>query len=210
MHWRPSRFNLQALKISSQNINYQQFAGQADKQKTGCGVIPVMETKPRIPLQQLSQAELRRFFISHLHRIYCAKNQLADKLPELSRRSAFLDLQQAVTETVEIVQDQIARMKEIYIRLDSFYHPESCVGLTGVLDEAFQSIGIPGEKPALRDLSLLFYMQNIESIETASFKTLLMVADKMPDAEIVQALRECYDEAREDKALFKAIMANYL
>jgi ferritin-like metal-binding protein YciE len=170
----------------------------------------MMNDRSRTPTKDLSVAELRRFFISHLNRIYCAKSQLVDKLPQLVHRSYFLDLQQAIIETIEIVEQQIKRMKAVYIALDAFYQPESCVGLDGILDEAFQSIGAADDTAAVRDLSILFYMQNIESIETASFKVMMMVADRLESPEIVQSLRECYDEAREDKALFLAITENYL
>ena len=62
-----------------------------------------MDSPPRTPLKDLSQAELRQFFISHLNRIYCAKSQLIDKLPQLGKRSGFRDLQQAIGETMEVV-----------------------------------------------------------------------------------------------------------
>lgn len=169
-----------------------------------------MENKPRTPAKELSKQELRHFFISHLNRIYCAKSQLVEKLPELGRRSHFLDLRQAIDETVEVVKQQIGRMKQIYIALDAFYQPESCIGLVGILDEAFQSIGAPGDSPSLRDLSILFYMQNIESIEMASFKMMIHVADRLEQPGIAQLLLECYDEAREDKILLKEIMEKYL
>lgn len=164
----------------------------------------------RIPTKELTPKELRHFFISHLNRIYCAKSQLVEKLPELGKRSHFTDLRQAIDETVKIVRNQILRMKQVYIMLDSWYQPESCIGLVGILDEAFQSIGIPDESGAIRDLSILFYMHNIESIETASFKVMMLVADKMGEPNIAQLLLECYDEAKEDKVLFKEITQNYL
>jgi len=59
-----------------------------------------MEYQQRNPKKYLSSQELRYFFISHLNRVYCAKSQLAEKLPELAKRSHFLDLQQAIEETV--------------------------------------------------------------------------------------------------------------
>ena len=160
--------------------------------------------------KQITREELHHFFISHLNRIYCAKSQLIEKLPELATISHFTDIKQAIDETVEAVKNQIVRMKSIYILVDSFYQPESCVGLAGILDEAFQSIGKPDDSTAMRDLSVLFYMKNIESIETASFQTLLLVAGKMEQQEIVQLLLECYDEAREDKMLFSEITEGYL
>jgi ferritin-like metal-binding protein YciE len=170
----------------------------------------MIDEQPRNPLFELSPEELRHFFIRHLNRIYCAKSKLAEKLPELAKRSHFLDLQQAIAETVEMVELQLLRIREVYIHLDAFYHPESCTGLTGILDEAFQSIGSPVDSPALRDLSVLFYMQNIESIEIASFKMMMLVADQLNEKEVVQLLLECYDEAREDKVLLREITANYL
>ncbi|RKR80440.1 ferritin-like metal-binding protein YciE [Mucilaginibacter gracilis] len=168
-----------------------------------------MENQLRSAPKDLTQEELKGFFISHLNRIYCAKSQLIDKLPALVKNSHFLDLKQAIEETIEVVGNQIRRMKEIYIRLDAHYESESCIGLVGILDEAFQSIGKPGDSTGVRDLSILFYMQNIESIEMASFKMMMLVAAQLEQPDIAQLLLECYDEAREDKILFKEITKNY-
>ena len=171
-----------------------------------------MQNQPgesRLPGNDLPREDLLSFFISHLNRVYCAKSQLVEKLPQLANRAHFLDLQQAIEETVDIVKEQMKRMRQVFILLDSFYTYESCTGLVGMLDEAFQSIGSRADKPALRDFSILFYMQNIESIETASFNILLRVADKLNEPEVAQCIRECYDEAKEDKALFKQIAAFY-
>jgi len=168
-----------------------------------------MDTSLRIPIKSLNTDEFRTFFLSHLNRIYCAKSELVDKLPLLGKNSYFLDLKQAIDETIETVNLQIARMREIYRALDATYHPESCVGVIGILDEAFQSIGSPKDSPALRDLSILFYMQNIESIETASFDMLTRVAGRFEQDGIAQLLLECYDDAREEKVLFRQISNNY-
>jgi ferritin-like metal-binding protein YciE len=169
-----------------------------------------MNAESRVPVSEIRQKDLLGFFVSHLNRIYCAKKQLVEKLPELSRQTVFLDLKQAIDETVVVVDLQIQRMRQMYILLDSIYHQENCTGLIGLLDEAFQSIGTQSDKAALRDLSILFYMRNIESIEMASFGMLMRIADKLENQEVVQLLRECYDEAKEDKVLLKQITENYL
>jgi ferritin-like metal-binding protein YciE len=158
----------------------------------------------------LDQAELKQFFISHLNRIYCAKNQLADKLPIIAGNTYSSDLRLAVSQAIDCVRVQTGRLEEIYARLDASYTPESCVGLLGFLDEAFQSIGPPLDRPLLRDLSILFYMQNIESIEMASFEVMTRVADKLNESRVAQLLRECHDEARQDKALLNSIAGQYL
>jgi len=169
-----------------------------------------MDSESRFPKNQLGREELLAFFISHLNRIYCAKSQLVDKLPGLSGEAHFLDLVQSIDETVDVVQLQIQRMKQIYILLDSIYHSESCNGLIGLLDEAFQSIGPQSNKPGLRDLSILFYMLNIESIEMASFKMLMLVSEKLDEPKVTQLLLECYDEAKEDRVLLRQIADHYI
>ncbi len=63
-----------------------------------------MESIARNPGSSLSKAELKHFFLSHLNRIYCAKSQLVEKLPLLEDKAAFLDLQQAIEETIDVVR----------------------------------------------------------------------------------------------------------
>jgi len=166
--------------------------------------------EPRVPPYELSQEELKIFFVSHLSRVYCAKSQLTDRLPEFVHHAHFLDLKQAIEETIEIVNNQMVRMRQMFIMLDSVYMHEGCTGLIGILDEAFQSISPRSGRPALRDLSILFYMENIESIEMASFKILKLVALKMNDKKVAALVQECYDEAKDDNTLFKQIAARYM
>jgi ferritin-like metal-binding protein YciE len=137
----------------------------------------------------LNPSELKQFFISHLNRIFCAKSQLEEKLPVIAGSAHSHDLRLAVSPS---------------------YAPESCLGLVGFLDEAFQSIGPPLDGPSLRDLSILFYMQNIESIEMVSFEVMMRVADKLHERSVVELLRECYIEARQDQAMFSSISGKYI
>lgn len=164
----------------------------------------------RVPDTAIDKAALRVFFIEHLNRVYCAKDKLADKLPLLASQAAFLDLHQAIAQTVEEVLQQLDRMRHIFILLDSYYEPASCPGLAGILDEAFQSIGPRAADRKLRDLSILFYMQTIESIETSTFKILQLAAMGMERGDVEQLILECYDEAREDTELYKQIMRAYV
>ncbi|HEY4197809.1 MAG TPA: DUF892 family protein [Mucilaginibacter sp.] len=164
----------------------------------------------RLPEPGFDQDAMRDFLIEHLNRIYCAKDKLADKLPLLAGQAGFLDLQQAIGETVEEVREQLKRLRRIFILMDTFYQPTSCLGLSGLLDEAFQAIGPRAGNRKLRDLSILFYMENIESLETASFKILGLAAKNIKNKEIGQLLKECYDEAREDTVLYRQIMSYYV
>ena len=53
-------------------------------------------------------------------------------------------------------------------------------------------------------------MQIIESVEVTSFRILMQVASKIRQPDVEQLLRECYDEAKEDRVLLKQISEHYI
>ena len=158
----------------------------------------------------LGSEKLKYFFIKHLDRIYAAKLHLVSKLPSLLEEVQFSDLKFAICETVEDVEKQIARMEVIYTLLDAEISRGSIHGLTGLIEDAFEAINEQAGEPELRDLSIIFYLQNIESVEMASFQILQMAAVKLKNKHINQLLRENYDEAKADRTLLLLISSKYI
>jgi ferritin-like metal-binding protein YciE len=157
----------------------------------------------------LSPEKLKQFFISHLNRIYCAKSHLQEWLPEMRVYAHFNDLINAISETLVDVEKQISRMEEIYILLDIKPSFENCEGVIGLIEDTFSVIQQGTNDLQSRDLSILFYLQNIESIEMTSFKMLRLAAPQLDKKEIKQLLKENFDEASEDLALLNVITSSY-
>lgn len=158
----------------------------------------------------LGTEKLKTFFVKHLNRIYFAKAHLVSRLPQLHDEVYFKDLQHAIIETVEDVEKQMARMEVIYELLDAEISKGSIHGLTGLVDDAFEAIREQQGEAELRDMSIIFYLQNIESVEMASFQVLQMAAVKLKNRQIKQLLQENYDEAKEDRTLLLLIAAKYI
>ena len=158
----------------------------------------------------LGSAKLKKFFINHLNRIYSAKLHLVERLPLLHKEAHFLDLQNAIAETVENVEKQITRMELIYALLDENVAPANVLGLTGLIDDAFEAIQQQKGEAELRDLSIVFYLQNIESVEMASFQILRMAAVKIKNNQVSKLLKENYEEAKADRTLFLLISTKYI
>lgn len=158
----------------------------------------------------LGNEKLKLFFIKHLDRIYGAKLHLVSRLPHLAEEAAFADLTNAILETVSDVEKQIARMEVIYSLLDAEVSKGSIHGLTGMIEDAFEAINEQNGEPELRDLSIIFYLQNIESVEMASFQILQMAAVKLKNKHIDQLLKENYDEAKADRTLLLLISSKYI
>jgi ferritin-like metal-binding protein YciE len=158
----------------------------------------------------LGSEKLKKFFVNHLNRIYFAKAHLVQRLPQLKNEVYFNDLQLAIEETVEDVEKQMARMEVIYELLDAEISKGSINGLTGLVDDAFEAIREQSGEAELRDMSIIFYLQNIESVEMASFQVLQMAAVKLKSKQIKQLLSENYDEAKADRTLLLLIAAKYI
>ncbi len=158
----------------------------------------------------LSPDKLRSFFITHLNRIYCAKLHLVNRLPEIAELSHFSDLQYAIVETTQEVKKQITRMHKIYGLLDAEVAIERQKGLTGLIEDAFSAVKHQGADPELRDMSILFYMQNIESVEMTSFQVLQMAAVKLKDEKISLLLKENFEAAKADRSLLLMVSAKYI
>ncbi|RKR80570.1 ferritin-like metal-binding protein YciE [Mucilaginibacter gracilis] len=159
---------------------------------------------------KLGSEKLKTFFVNHLNRIYYAKAHLVERLPQLKSEVYFNDLQLAIRETVDDVEKQIARMEVIYELLDAQISKGSIHGLTGLVDDAFEAINEQSGEAELRDMSIIFYLQNIESVEMASFQVLQMAAVKLKNKQIKQLLKENYDEAKADRTLLLLIAAKYI
>ncbi|MDB4918160.1 DUF892 family protein [Mucilaginibacter sp.] len=158
----------------------------------------------------LGDARLLKFFTDNLDRIYCAKQHMIARFPEIANQAHFKDLNLAIMETVGDVKKQIIRMDEIYARLGVQNLEASCSGLAGMIEEAFIAISEQKDDTALRDMSILFYLQNMESVEVASFQVLQMMAVKMKNPEVLQLLKENLDEAKDDRMLLLLITAKYV
>jgi len=166
---------------------------------------PVVPFKPKP-----GPDKLRAFFTAHLNRIYCAKTHLVSRLPEMEGNAHFNDLQLAIAETKEVVKNQITKMREIYTLLDEDVSNETFKGMTGLIDDAFTSIQQHRKDPWLRDMSILFYLQNIENLEVASFQALQIAAVKLNNKDIELLLKENFNSAKADRSLLLMLSAKYI
>ena len=160
--------------------------------------------------EKLDTLEIKNYFVQHLNRIYSIKLDIIKKLPQIAENASFIDLKQAVIETCEDISTQVENLLKIYKLIGSKYSAKPHEGSTGMIDDLFAEIFKYQDNLLMRDLSILFYMQNMESIEVCSFKIMHMIADKIGDKAIVQLLIENSDSAKDDRNLMIQINKKYL
>lgn len=158
----------------------------------------------------LQKSDLIEFFIHHLNRVYSAKTHLLKRLPEILYQVQFADLEGAIHETIEIVGNQRKRMESIYRMMDANITEGSISGLEGLINDSFEDIKFQRDNPELRDMSIMFYMTNIEAMEMASFQILQLLSVKIGNEKIKTLIKESFNEAQSDKALLLLITTKYL
>jgi ferritin-like metal-binding protein YciE len=158
----------------------------------------------------LNKQDLIEFFIHHLNKVYSAKTHLLNRLPEILYQVHFSDLEGAIYETIEIVKNQRERMKQIYKMMDAEINEGNINGLKGLIDDSFDEIKLHQDNPELRDMSIMFYMTNIEATEMASFQILQLLSVKLGSDKIKSLIKENFDEAQSEKALLLLITTKYL
>lgn len=159
---------------------------------------------------KLEYSDLTRFFIHHLNKIFSAKTHLLKRLPEILYEAEFSDLEEGIFETIRVVENQCERMKAIYELLGATIDHGAFNGLQGLIDDSFTDIKTHRDNDELRDMSILFYLSNIEGMEMSSFQVLQLMAVKLANEDVKRLIRENYEEAQADKTLLLLITTKYL
>jgi ferritin-like metal-binding protein YciE len=159
---------------------------------------------------KLEHYDLTQFFIHHLNKIFSAKSHLLNRLPEILYEAHFADLEEGIFETIRVVEHQRDRMKAVYELMDATMDDGAFNGLLGLIDDSFADIKANSENDELRDMSILFYLSNIEGMEMASFQVLQLMAVKLGNEDVKRLIRENYEEAQADKTLLLLITTKYL
>jgi len=82
--------------------------------------------------------------------------------------------------------------------------------MTGLIDDAFTAILQHSKDPWLRDMFILFYLQNIKNLEVASFQPLQIAAVKLKNKDIERLSKENFNSAKADRSLLLMLSAKYI
>jgi ferritin-like metal-binding protein YciE len=158
----------------------------------------------------LDSNNLELFFLHHLNKVYAAKSLLINELPVLMDNAHFSDLKNGVSIMVEDVKKQLSELGKVYDILGANVSSTHYNGLMSMVKDAFEEITLHSGNPQLRDMSILFYLQIIESIEMASFQILEMLAVKLRNEKVKQLINENYQISKADRTHFLLINIKYI
>lgn len=159
---------------------------------------------------KMSDASLKKVFVMQLSNIYCIKSYLVLNLPLMALVASFADLKNAILENVEEIELQLTRMDIIYGILEEKYHPMQCIGIRALMIEAFSEIKLAGMSDLEKDLTMLYHLNSIESLEISSFTILHDLALSMPEIGLTVLLQQNLDLSKDSKELYEMITKEYI
>jgi ferritin-like metal-binding protein YciE len=158
----------------------------------------------------LQPADLKRYFISHMNKIYCAKKHLSDNLPAVLNVASSTDLKESIEQTINDIRLELVRLDEIFQIIKEVYEPGTCKFFSGLIEDLFNTVKQEHGNLPLQDLGIIYYLQNIESLEMASFHALQMAAVKFKNEEINQLLKDNFDQSKAERTLLRLLTAKFL
>jgi ferritin-like metal-binding protein YciE len=134
-------------------------------------------------------------FIDELRDTYDAEKQLTKALPKLAKAATNGKLRAAFETHLQETQGQIARLEQVFQRLDEKVRGKHCDGIAGIIEEG-KSIMEEDFDETTMDACLIAAGQRAEHYEMAAYGTLVAWALAMGHTEAARLLQQTLDEEK--------------
>ena len=147
------------------------------------------------------QFPLVEFFLEELRDIYGAEQQLTKALPRLRKAATSPDLAMAFEDHLQVTQNHVARLEQIFALMDEKPETKKCEGMEGLLKEGESVIADTETGSATRDVGLIVSAQKVEHYEIAAYGSLRQLAKNINKAEVSSLLEQSLQEEKETDML---------
>jgi ferritin-like metal-binding protein YciE len=128
--------------------------------------------------------------------LYSAEKQLTKALPKMVKAASSEDLKAAFEEHLEVTEQQLQRLEEIFERLELSSRGAKCPAMEGLIEEGKELIEEDMDEQ-VRDAALIGAAQRVEHYEIAAYGTARTFAERLGHGEIAQILQQTLDEEKE-------------
>jgi ferritin-like metal-binding protein YciE len=145
-------------------------------------------------------------FLHGLKDIYYAENKIVQSLPKLIEKATNRDLTKGLKDHLEETKNQIARLDQVFQKLDEKPQGVQCPGIDGLIKEADDLAGEVADKEVL-DAAIVGAAQGVEHYEISRYGTLIAWADELGRDDVVRLLTTNLNEEKAaDKKLSTVAM----
>lgn len=144
---------------------------------------------------------LHELFIDELKDIYWAEKHLTKALPKMRKAATADELASAFEDHLEVTQNQIGRLEEVFELMDMAPRAKKCEAMEGLVKEAQNLMDELPKGTAARDAGLIIAAQKVEHYEIASYGSLVQLARTMGREDVADLLEITLEEEKETDLL---------
>ena len=139
---------------------------------------------------------LQNLFVEQLRDLYDGEKQITKSLPKLIEKANNPELKDALQEHLDVTNEQISRLDQIFQILGEKASGETCKGMKGILAEGDSVVG-DAEDNSVRDASIIASAQRVEHYEIAGYGTVRTYAKLLGKNDIANLLEQTLQEEKE-------------
>lgn len=134
-------------------------------------------------------------FVDELRDTYDAEKQLTKALPKMAKAASSPELRAAFETHLEETRGQVARLEEVFARLDEKVRGKHCDGIAGIIEEG-KSVMEEDFDETTMDACLIASGQRAEHYEMAAYGTLVAWARAMGHTEAAELMQQTLEEEK--------------
>lgn len=152
-------------------------------------------------MAQKKLKNLQDLFEDSLKDIYDAERQIIKALPKMIDSATSPELKQSFKEHLAVTERQLARMEQIFEKMDMPKRGKHCKGMEGLIEEGKEVMEEPIE-PEVLDAALIAAAQKVEHYEITGYGTARAYAQALGHSEVTRMLDlTANEEGETDKKL---------
>ena len=151
---------------------------------------------------------LMELFVDGLKDIYWAENHLIKNLPKMLKAAGSPELKSAITDHIEVTQQQARRLEKVFGLLEQKAQAKKCDAMEGLVKEGNSIVEETEKGTATRDVGIILAAQKIEHYEIATYGGLAQLAKTLVLEEVKSLLGQTLDEEKEADELLIQVAEN--
>jgi ferritin-like metal-binding protein YciE len=136
---------------------------------------------------------LQKLYVEELRDLHSAERQIIQALPRMIKAASSPELKSALQEHLDITNQQLARLNQIFEKLGKKGTGKKCKGMEGVIADGKEMLE-EDMVPEVLDAALISAAQHVEHYEMAGYGTVRTYAQLLGDREAAKLLQTTLDE----------------
>ncbi|MBV9504941.1 MAG: ferritin-like domain-containing protein [Acidobacteriia bacterium] len=153
--------------------------------------------------------DLQDLYLAEIKDLYDGEQRIIKALPKMAENANSSDLRNAFEAHLNQTRQHVARLEQIFQKLDETPKGQKCKGLEGIIDEG-EDMMDKDAPPAVADAALISAAQRVEHYEIAAYGSVRAYARRLGLEDHVQLLQQTLDEETETDRQLTSLAESYI